>query len=1444
MARISALFLSLSLDLSNSAFGLRVQNPVDAGMEEKIATALGHSAAGMEEQVLWLFPGMGNPLFQAAVMGLLQSDPEIQRALSEALSGNQRLWVMPVRGPGSRLLVIDDEVRNFLRPDLERLSALPLGEGFLLLVGEDVTDPTELLQILHQQLGLLLLFAEEQPAAWKQRWPFRWVYSRPPTRWEQSRALRRLANEMGGTAPDLLNALFYGWALDLLVQRGYRQDAEDIVEQVIQDVMNWSMSRGQFDMGRRSDRDAVSVLHCLISLRLWGYAHQGGNPALLSQLERAFAVIGLSADAQRSGHSLMEVSVARNLDQRGWLSPAGFWVIHYLMVQMMTEPNFPEEEAPLRPPLPRLTMEETFGDSYQEANPAFVFNSLVQAALARRAPDAYRLESIPLDGAGSDMVILGGIEPGNVTGIILQHEGRGDAARGVVRLWLAGSENRTQVVAQINRPNLQPVIQNFCREAEQFLGRRPVALPAGQSDGWLLLHDILARIAAQERRGQTTEQLLHQWWDSSFPADFRGETAPTQWYPGVEEGVKALLVERGGETLRLLITWLEAGTPAYDPQKQAVRLALLPLGVAGERRYRDDVATLELAREAAAAILARGPADSDELTILRQVGPSIQRTIDEARQRQADGGQGPAAGMEESPGARPSIRVRVAPEIIRAVESGGPRTRVEAMEVLTGFLQEEFSHLKGQRIPDGSVLESLRALADNLAYRSLGEFFLGTWAPGGTVRQKAQESVRALIRTTHPAFVHEMAEGPASRQLFPRTVENLSDRSPEVRREALRTLMAAARLPAFYMMFGAHAPPEAVDRYVEVWNALRHQPAVSGLGFAHQGAFQIAVELLSMREPNVASSERACGSCLEQVLSLVPEIPESGATLPLNLSAWANWDRETSRAPLFRDSQLDSWVDRFPWLFVVAPRASTSSRAVGEAQLLRGYEELLRRTEVPAPAMEEFLQLLEGSQEALARRFPGLPLRFDYVDLYAAPSRAGATFTYYGGTALKGVAINVHPELFSVEGWREVWPYSLLHEIGERFQSEDASLQRALEGLARRHTWEDMEREDRGLPPAQQVQAEKVGRQHADHVRRGFLGHPYLRIPALPDEAFLQDGVARILGSAEGNPGIWDMVADSIALQLAAETPEIGARVQQGLRALHRENLGAIASWLPGVTEARRIPDATLAHLCLTQAIANYLGDRELEERAAGLANHALQVLETDPTQARMRAAYDIAVRYYAEIPRNLRILSAGMEEKVSEWIQGLGIWSGPLGPTQLTQLQAGERVTAEVRGIPSLVRLIRTTQGAAPSAEASQDRQVMAQTGLLPNQTVAALTQRIGTVQPLPRPQDREAINNLIARLRKLDGRGPKALLIVDADTAEQLQGALSEADHPWQVPAIIVGVTPGLLDAVDPEAVAAYLSNLLNQLDGIPGRHMERLEAILSLDTQHQTVFLSTGA
>ena len=201
---------------------------------------------------------------------------------------------------------------------------------------------------------------------------------------------------------------------------------------------------------------------------------------------------------------------------------------------------------------------------------------------------------------------------------------------------------------------------------------------------------------------------------------------------------------------------------------------------------------------------------------------------------------------------------------------------------------------------------------------------------------------------------------------------------------------------------------------------------------------------------------------------------------------------------------------------------------------------------------------------------------------------------------------------------------------------------------------------------------------------------------------------------------------------------------------------------------------------------------------------------------------------------------SIGLEEAGEKIRRALS----DLTDAQIAELRVKGKVVGDVRGMPSLVRLIQTTQGAAPLTGVLRGRQVIAQSDLLSDKTVAALTKRFGSVQALPRVLSSEAIEALVGRLQQREAQGPKTVVIVDPDTAEQLKTLLAKRDPQWRIPAVILGVPFGLLDTTDPETVLAYLLNILAQMDSIPGRHMERLEATLTLDVQRQTLFLSTGA
>ncbi|GEM_PF-6183683 len=225
------------------------------------------------------------------------------------------------------------------------------------------------------------------------------------------------------------------------------------------------------------------------------------------------------------------------------------------------------------------------------------------------------------------------------------------------------------------------------------------------------------------------------------------------------------------------------------------------------------------------------------------------------------------------------------------------------------------------------------------------------------------------------------------------------------------------------------------------------------------------------------------------------------------------------------------------------------------------------------------------------------------------------------------------------------------------------------------------------------------------------------------------------------------------------------------------------------------------------------------------------------------------AARELEEALRDLRrafILpstAAGLEEDSKKWIQGLGIWSKALEPGQLAGLEAGNPVVAQVREVPTVVRLTSISLWGGLSAEVPRTRWVMAQQGVLPDQTLAGLEELFGAVERLPRILDAQGIATLATRLREVDPQGPKALLILDSSTAEQLKGGLEEFDPGWQLPAVILGVPAGLEASTDPAAMLSFLLTLLAGKDPIPGRHMAGLEATFTPQSKRQALFLTTG-
>ena len=101
------------------------------------------------------------------------------------------------------------------------------------------------------------------------------------------------------------------------------------------------------------------------------------------------------------------------------------------------------------------------------------------------------------------------------------------------------------------------------------------------------------------------------------------------------------------------------------------------------------------------------------------------------------------------------------------------------------------------------------------------------------------------------------------------------------------------------------------------------------------------------------------------------------------------------------------------------------------------------------------------------------------------------------------------------------------------------------------------------------------------------------------------------------------------------------------------------------------------------------------------------------------------------------------------------------------------------------------------------------------------------------------------ILRLKGRDPRGPKAFVVVDPEMAGKLEAALAEIDPTWQeFPIMIIGVAPGSLSEVDPDALLVYLLDLLAQADSLIGRRIEFLEATFTIESENATYFLRSSA
>lgn len=166
-----------------------------------------------------------------------------------------------------------------------------------------------------------------------------------------------------------------------------------------------------------------------------------------------------------------------------------------------------------------------------------------------------------------------------------------------------------------------------------------------------------------------------------------------------------------------------------------------------------------------------------------------------------------------------------------------------------------------------------------------------------------------------------------------------------------------------------------------------------------------------------------------------------------------------------------------------------------------------------------------------------------------------------------------------------------------------------------------------------------------------------------------------------------------------------------------------------------------------------------------------------------------------------------------------------------------------------SVVHLNRYPNGGVSTTQIARERIAATQPGLLPEKTVRAMERQFGGVSELPATSVPDSVSRIVDQIRQLEGRdpqGPKALIVVDLKMAMQLETEFEETIGPtwWQnLPVLIIGVTSESA-AADPDALLAYLLDLLGNVDSRPGGWIELIETIFTLELEKATYFLRSSA
>jgi len=455
------------------------------------------------------------------------------------------------------------------------------------------------------------------------------------------------------------------------------------------------------------------------------------------------------------------------------------------------------------------------------------------------------------------------------------------------------------------------------------------------------------------------------------------------------------------------------------------------------------------------------------------------------------------------------------------------------------------------------------------------------------------------------------------------------------------------------------------------WRPSGRPPAVLALG----PMASLFLPEVGARLPWTAEMEESFGS---PTSALRPQLNKSGLEEALAPAARAGLEEDG-----IPEETVEQLLDTFPRLLAPGPRYSAPDAFTREQW--RDYYRSMFASEpltmygVTPGDVTVLLQYLAEAERDLQRIFPSFPT-FEAIEFVNEPENVGAAWVLRDlNVPQRTLVINLgHPVLhqdFS-EMRPMVFKYFLRHEIGELIQGE-------YELLRTKYNREAIE---------------SYFLEFAGLVYKGFPEHPYLAAPLLPIE-HLADPSIRWIVVDWGGLKIYDLVAETIALRLGTEDPEVlrGYKRVRGWDAAEIEE--RIDSRYAGLRHPAVVYD--LGRLAVNQAMAQYGEDRERSRQFQGLADRVLRILEESPRQRFWRKAYLTVVEDYEAIAH-------GLQFRTDARLTGLEEPTAPIGPaagymaTSLFQYPAQLQWLVEQfqsNGVPRVIVSAGSSSGEEPAS-------------------------------------------------------------------------------------------------------------------------------------------------